>query len=302
MRFRPLLVRLLRAAPIAALVTMLVAGAAASEFPAIAPGELMRGASQNELDAAAHLPPYMFLTRKQTLHYSSLKLYVQTSAAVAGRVIAYNDQPLTPQQRKDEDARTERFLKDPAEMRAKQKEERDNRDRINKILKALPDAFLYEYDGFEPGTATYGRKGSELLRLRFRPNPDYDPPSRVEQVLTGMTGTALVEPKRQRIARLQGTLVKDVSFGWGLLGHLDKGGGILLEQTNVASDTWIMSRISIRLTGKILLVKSIHYDQTESSTNFQKVAEDLTFAQGLELLKKQEEKLLAENSIPALEK
>jgi hypothetical protein len=244
----------------------------------------------------------MFLTRKQTTHFSSLKLYVQTHDAVAGRVIAYNGQPLTPQQRQEEDARNERFIKNPAEMRAKQKEERDNRDRINKILKALPDAFLYEYDGFEPGTATYGHKGSELLRLKFRPNPDYDPPSRVEQVLTGMAGTALVDIKKQRMARMEGVLVKDVSFGWGFLGHLDKGGSIILEQANVGGDDWIMDRISISLTGKILLVKNIRYNQTESSTDFHKVPEDLTFEQGLALLKKQEEKILAENKIASLEK
>ena len=96
-------------------------GAAATEFPSIAPGDLIRRASEKELDAATHLPTYMFLTRKQTPHYSSLKLYVQTKDAVASRVIAYNEQPLTPQQRQDEDARTERFLKNPAEMRARQK-------------------------------------------------------------------------------------------------------------------------------------------------------------------------------------
>jgi hypothetical protein len=290
------------AAWVMALAAMLCGRLSASDYPTIAPGELMRAASQNELEAAAHLPRYMFLTRKQTTHYSSLKLYVQTKDAVAGRVIAYNDQPLTSQQRQDEDARIGRFLKNPDEMRAKQKEERDNRDRINKILKALPDAFLYEYDGFEPGTGNYGRKGSELLRLRFRPNPAYDPPSRIEQVLTGMTGTALVEVNKRRIARLEGTLIQDVSFGWGFLGHLDKGGSIILEQSNVASDTWIMSRISIRLSGKILLVKSIRYNQTESSTDFQKVPEDLTFEQGVALLKKQEEKLLAENRIASLGK
>jgi hypothetical protein len=275
----------------------LLAGAAASEFPSIAPGDLIRRASENELDAASHLPRYMFLTRKQTPHYSSLKLYVQTKDAIASRVIAYNDQPLTPQQRQDEDARTDRFLTNPSEMRAKQKEERDNRDRITKILKALPDAFLYEYDGFEPGTTKYGRKGGELLRLRFRPNPDYDPPSRVEQVLTGMTGSALVDVKQQRIARMEGTLLKDVNFGWGFLGHLDHGGSIVLEQTNVAGHNWIMSQIGVRLTGKILLFKNINYNQTETSSDFQKVPEDLTFEQGLELLKKQEEKLLADNRI-----
>ena len=34
------------------------------------------------------------------------------------------------------------------------------------------------------------------MRLKFRPNPNYDPPTRVEQVLTGMQGVVLVDPRK----------------------------------------------------------------------------------------------------------
>ncbi len=260
----------------------------ASQFPATPAGELVRQCIHHELDALADPPKYMFLLRRQTAHVTETKLMVQTKEAIAGRVLAYGDQPLSEEGRKSEDARVERFVKDPEELRKKQREERDNRNRMIRILKAMPDALLYEYEGFEPAAAGLGHKGEELLRIRFSPNPDYDPPTRIEQLLTGMAGTILLDPQRQRLARIDGTLQKDVSFGWGIVGHLDKGGRILLEQGDVGDGNWALSRLVMRFTGKFLFVKSIDVKTTETSWDFHRVADDLMFVQGLALLKSQE--------------
>ncbi len=273
-----------------------VALAQSAKFPATPAGDMVRLAVDHELNAANGLPPYMFVMHKQTLHGSNAKLFVPTKDAMAGRVIAYDGKPLTPDQRQAEDARVERFLHDPVELREKQRQEKENSSRASRIIKALPDAFIYEYSGFEPGTASVGRKGDELLRLNFSPNPKYDPPSRVEQALTGMQGTLLLDVKRMRIARIEGTLRSDVGFGWGILGHLDKGGHIVLEQSDIGDGTWTMTRLSMRFSGKVLLFKNIKVDTTEVSQDFQRVPSDLTFAQGLELLKKQE--LLLARSTP----
>ena len=57
------------------------------------------------------------------------------------------------------------------------------RDRTLRIVKALPDAFRYEYAGTEPAGPGLGKSGEALVKLNFTPNPAYSPPSRVEQVL-----------------------------------------------------------------------------------------------------------------------
>jgi hypothetical protein len=217
--------------------------------------------------------------RKQTPRGSQTKLFVQTSEAMAGMVVANDDKPLDPEQRRGEMWRIKRFLKDPDEMKKKQKQEKEDAARIRRILKALPDAFLYERAGVEP---------NGLVRLNFRPNPKYDPPSRVEQVLTGMEGYVLLDTKKNRIARIEGTLVKDVSFGWGILGHLDRGGHILLEQANVGGDHWEITRMDLSFTGKILIFKSINVQSSEVYSGFRPVPSDLTYAQGVELLAKEE--------------
>ena len=104
----------------------------------------------------------------------------------------------------------------------------------------------------------------------------------------------LIDPKQHRIARIDGTLLKDVGFGWGILGHLDKGGHFLVEQADVGDGSWDIARMSITFTGKILLFKRLDMKSTEVFSEFRSVPVGLSFAQAIDLLKKQEA-LLAEN-------
>lgn len=259
---------------------------------------LVRRVVNNELAAANNKTHrFMFRSHRVTGNLDQEKLYVDTKEAMAGMVTAWNSQPLTPELRKAENDRLNRMLSDPEELRHKQKQERENADRIQRIIRAMPDAFLFEYDGTETGTASVGHPGMELVRVKFRPNPNYEPPSRVEQVLTGMQGTVLVDPKSARFARIDGTLFRDVAFGWGILGHLDKGGQLRAEQVEYSPGIWVPSSMSLRFTGKLLLFKSLNYKSEESFRDFRPVPSDLTFAQGIELLKK-ENSAVAQN-LPA---
>jgi hypothetical protein len=259
------------------------------------PGELVRKAVRNEIKAAGdETDRFMFRGTKTTPKGSTTKLYVETQEATAGLVVAYNGKPLTPDQRRAEEARVERFLNNPAELKKKRNQEREDEERTLRIMRAIPDAFLFEYAGEEQGSADLGRAGNQLVKLKFRANPRYQPPSRVEQVLTGMQGFVLVDAVRYRIASIDGTLFRDVSFGWGILGHLDRGGHFLVQQQEIDDNRWDISRISLDLTGKILLVKNLTVRSTEVFSGFKKVPPDLTFAQALELLKK-EETAVAEN-------
>jgi hypothetical protein len=202
-------------------------------------------------------------------------------------VVAYNDHPLNPHELQGEYRRIQRFIDDPGELDRKRKKEKEDSERVKSILRALPDAFLYAYDGTDTGKPGMGKPGEPLVRLSFRPNPKYEPPTRVEQVLTGMQGIVLVDTQEQHIARIDGTLFRDVAFGWGILGHLDRGGHFLVDQIDVSDNNWTISRMELTFTGKVLLFKSLNIKSTEVYSDFHPVPADLTFAQGAELLRKQ---------------
>ena len=196
--------------------------------PAGSPIELVRRTVRNEIKASNDMASYMFRVRKETPHGSQTRLMVQTRDAMAADLVAIDDQPLNPRQREAENARVQRLMNDPEGLRHKHKQEKEDTERVTRIMRALPDALLYEFDGTEVGRLGVGKPGDELVRLKFRPNPQYVPPSRVEQVLTAMQGYILIDASKDRIAKIDGTLMKDVGFGWGILGHLDRGGHFLV--------------------------------------------------------------------------
>jgi hypothetical protein len=273
--------------------TSLDAGApSSSPLDSTSPIELVRTAVANEVAAANDTSTkHMFRSRKQTPQGSQTRLYVETREAIAGMTIAYNDQPLTPEQMQGDDRRLAGLVGNPEQLSHKHSQEQENADRTLRIVKALPDAFLYDYDSEENGTTGLGEDGARLVRLKFRPNPAYEPPSRVEQVLAGMQGIVLIDAAARRLARIDGTLFKEVGFGWGILGHLDKGGHFLVEQREVGGSSWQISRMSLSFTGKILLFKSLAIRSDEVFSDFRRVPANTTFAQGVEMLKAEQAKL-----------
>jgi hypothetical protein len=259
---------------------------ASGQLPAEPADELVRKTIANEMKPAAEY--FMFRARKQNPWGSQTHIYVQTKEATAGLLIANNDQPLDPAQHDAELGRLDYLLHNPAELKRKQKHEREDAERMTRMLRALPDAFIYEYDGLEQSRPGVGSSGDEFVRLKFHPNPKYDPPTRVEQVLAGMQGIVLVDARKHRLAKIDGTLFKEVSFGWGIFGHLDKGGRFQVDQSEVSDSEWDISRMALNFTGKILLFKNLVINSSEVFSDFQNVPSNLTFAEAVALLKKQE--------------
>lgn len=288
---RPAAILLLWAASAAVVCTPYLQ-AQESSSTEISAGELVRQAVAHEIDASKDSThKHLFRSRKQLPRGSQTRLYVETSDAMAAITIAYNDQPLTAAQEKAEQDHLAWLAGNPEQLRKKHAREKEDADRTIRMLRALPDAFLYEYDGSETGEPGLGKVGAPLKKLNFTPNPSYVPPTRVEQVLQGMRGYLLIDPAAGRIARMEGTLFRDVSFGWGIIGHLDKGGSFRVQQADLGDGSWEITSMSLKMTGKILLFKRISISSDEVFSDFQLVPADLTFAKAVELLKAEQEKL-----------
>lgn len=294
---------LLRARVIRALASLALIAAEAtvlaqdSKSPQMSAGELVRATVANEV-AAAEDPNalHMFRSRRQTPKGSQTKLYVETKDSLAAMLIAVDDHPLNAQQQQAETNHLAWLTNNPEQLRKKRAREKEDEERTMRIVKALPDAFRYEYAGTEngePGPDT----GSPLVKVKFMPNPDYSPPSRVEQVLEGMQGEVLIDKAAGRLARIDGMLFREVTFGWGIIGHLDKGGHFLVQQADLdlGDGAWGVTEISLNITGKLLLFKGLKMDSDEVLSDFHKMPDNLTFAQAVEILKTEQDKLAHNN-------
>jgi hypothetical protein len=100
----------------------------------------------------------------------------------------------------------------------------------------------------------------------------------------GMEGAVWVEPKHERIVRIEGRLVKDVSFGWGILGKLNKGGIYEINQTQVSPGIWRITRLNIDVKGRVFLLNSFRLFRQESNSHFRPTAPSMTYRDAVETL------------------
>lgn len=262
------------------------------------PVELVRAAVTKEVAAARDTAiKFMFRSRKQTPKGLENRIYVESNEALVTRVVGQNDQRLEPHEEHVEADQLATLVNNPEQLRKKQARDRQEVEHTLCILKALPEAFHFEYAGTEDSASGLGKAGDKLVRLTFTPNPLYSPPTRVEQVLEGMEGYLLIDPRTERLARVDGTLFKDVTFGWGIFGRLDKGGHFRVQKADVGDGFWEITEMSLNFNGKILLIKSLSIVSDEVFSDFQRLPDNVPFADGVELLKS-EQVSLARNHHP----
>ncbi len=246
------------------------------------PVDLVRQAVGNENKSGHDPTHYMFRITKVKPGHSETREMIQTDQGVIGRLLLVNGKPLSPADRQKEDKRLQRLISDPQQLTQKQKSQKEDDRRTRNMVAALPDAFTYEYAGIE-----HEEPWGELVMLKFKPNPDFDPPNRETMVYKGMEGSMAIAMPAKHIAKIQAHLFRDVNFGWGILGHLDQGGRFVVEQKPVDGNPnhWEPSHMVLNFTGKALFFKTIKIDDNETTTDYRPVP-DMTVAQAVDMLKK----------------
>jgi hypothetical protein len=216
--------------------------------------------------------------RKSSPRMTSTKDICETKDGAVAHLVAINDQPLSPEDEQKEQARLGALLSDPSRQKHRKQGEDDDTARAMKVLRALPTAFLYQFKGDGAGPA--GR----VKKFTFRPNPAFVPPDLETQVLTAMTGELWIDPPEERVVRLEGHLQQDVDFGWGILGRLNKGGWIVIEQADVGEHQWRIVHFQMQMSGRVLF-KNKTFDTVEEESNFKPLPVGLGYAQAIQMLR-----------------
>jgi hypothetical protein len=217
---------------------------------------------------------YAWMNRVQKPRGSVTKLMVNTPHGILSRMVAIDDRPLTLLERQQDDERINRLL-EPARMREKSRKQQDDQEHIQRLIRALPDALHCDY------ATTHQERN---LRLECSPDPAFAPPNYESQALQGMTAVILIDREEKRVARIEGTLFRDVTFGWGVLGRLNRGGHIEITQARVAGGYWCMTRMQLVFEGRIVLFKPLNIEETEDSWDYRPVPQ-MSVAQALEYLR-----------------
>lgn len=191
-------------------------------------------------------------------------------------LIGTNGKPLSSSQRQSQEARLRKLLKNPAHARKIAKERSHDANKERRLLGMLPNAFLFHYAG------TKGK----LIRVKFKPNPSFNPPTREAQVFHHMSGEILIAPNQKRLVEIRGRLMSEVKFFWGLLGHLDKGGTFEVKQVDLGKGHWEMSLLHVNMQGKALFFETIGVQENNRYEDYQPNPSGITLKQAVALVEK----------------
>ena len=160
----------------------------------------------------------------------------------------------TAQQRE----RLDQFLHNEKAQKKSVAETAHDEQQVDDLLSLLPKAFRWTLtDRTEINTV-----------LHYDPSPDFHPPTREARVFSSMTGDLIVDNRQHRVRSLNGHLLREVSFGGGILGKLKEGSSFSLEQLQASDSLWQLSVLHVHLEGNALLFKSISLQQDTARSRF----------------------------------
>jgi hypothetical protein len=135
---------------------------------------------------------------------------------------------------------------DPRAKAAYAKWQKKKTDRAE-LVDATRTAFLVKWVGQE----TSASRVCDILELT--PNPAYHPRTTFQDAMTHITAKIWVDLETNQLSRAEAHVMRDVSFGGGILGKLYRGGVFYFEQKEVAPGLWLPARYQYDFTARKFL-------------------------------------------------
>jgi hypothetical protein len=240
---------------------------------------LVQRSLATELRAARDFShPMRYRLRKSSPRLTTVKEIVETRDGDVARLVSLFDRPLSPPDEAKEQARLDLLLSDPGrQLHRKQSEDGDFGIVLN-LLRMLPNAFIYQYAGLGQGPA------GPVQKFTFRPDPRFNPPDMETQALTAMSGELWIDAAQERVTRLEGHLQQDTDYAWGILGKLNKGGWLVMEQADMGGHQWRIARFQINMSLRILF-KVKPFDTVEEMSRYEPVPAGIDYRQAIQMLR-----------------
>ena len=87
-----------------------------------------------------------------------------------------------------------------------------------------------------------------------------------------------------RVLRLAGSLQQDKEIGLGIIGELDKGGWIEIDQANVGEHQWRIVHLKLVMNGRVLF-KAKNSNSVQEYSEFQSLSPELSYKQAIQMLR-----------------
>jgi hypothetical protein len=162
----------------------------------------------------------------------------------------------------------DKFIRDASAQAKQSRNGQEDDKRAAQMLNMLPDAFIW----------TKVKQDGTTTQLHFRPDPGFHPPTWEARVFAAMEGDMVVDGSGHRIASLKGKLIREVKFGWGMLGALKPGGSFDVERRQVGGGMlqWQITETHVHIQGHALIFHSISEEEDEVKSKFEQLPSNIS--------------------------
>jgi hypothetical protein len=237
--------------------------------------ELLRRAVDGELQAKDQ-SHWMYEVRAEESGEQKVKWVVETPAGDMYRLESVDGRRISSAQEDQETRRIGALMQTPEAQKKQWHAQEEDAHQTERMFRLIPEAVL----------AHYGVREGDLVELIFEPNPNFHPSSHEGVVFHAMAGRIWINEKENRLAEVEGHLIREVKFGGGLLGYLDQGGEFHVRQIETSPGHWEISLLRVNMRGKALFFKTISVQQNESRSKFQRVGDNITLSEAAKELQK----------------
>jgi len=164
----------------------------------VSANDLARRVITNELTFQDDHTNWMYRLEKEQSGKKRAEEIIETKEGSLSRLLSIDDRPRSAKQQEEENKRVQELMTSRSAKRKLQRELEDATLQGRRLFKMLPDAFVFSYAGDD----------GNLVKLSFRPNPNFRPPSMEARVFHDMEGEMWVDCKQERLAAFSGHLTR----------------------------------------------------------------------------------------------
>jgi hypothetical protein len=104
-------------------------------------------------------------------------------------------------------------------------------------------------------------EGRRMIVVRFQPHPDARPQTREGKLARAFKGLIWVDEAALEVTKVEATAIDDMSYGFGLMAKLNKGGVVTLIRERIDDRIWLPTSIKFKGNGRaLLMIRKLNID------------------------------------------
>ena len=244
--------------------------------------ELIRQVADKDLENDKKQRDYTFTMRREEHKLDGKSRVKSTESKTSeimqlygeqvARLIAKNDQPLSPNEAAREEQKIQKLMdkrknESETDREKRHKKEEKEREDGRRFVREVADAYNFRLTGVETP------EGRPTYVIDAEPRPGYQPHLKEANILPKFRFRAWIDRSESQWRKVEVECIDTVSIGLFLL-RLHKGSRAVVEQTRVNDEVWLPKHVSVKADARLALLKGLNIDEDVIFRDYRKSRSD----------------------------